>query len=77
MAPPRDSSAAAVQVPKELVEQLVKLSAEERALVLRAANSREPSRKLPTLSWERLEEADGVVAFGGDAVEDCNALYDS
>ena len=30
----------------------------------------------PTLSWEAWEAARGVVHFGGDAVEDCDRLYD-
>lgn len=58
---------------KPLVEALAKLQPAERDLVVRAAES---SRRYKAVSWELLEAARGVVSFGGDAVEDCRALYD-
>jgi hypothetical protein len=59
-----------------LVKQLVELSEVDRQLVIRAANSQAEPRKLRTMSWETLDRARGIVSLGGDAVEDCKALYD-
>ncbi|MCC6898401.1 MAG: hypothetical protein IT377_05465 [Polyangiaceae bacterium] len=58
---------------KPLVEQLAKLQPGERDLVVRAA---EGQRRYNAVSWELLDAARGVVNLGGDAVEDCKALYD-
>jgi hypothetical protein len=30
----------------------------------------------PILSWEQWDAAAGVVSLGGDAVDDCDHLYD-
>jgi hypothetical protein len=79
MAPPSRSSSAAPEVPEQLqplVKQLVELSEVDRQLVIRAANSQAEPRKLRTMSWETLDRARGIVSLGGDAVEDCKALYD-
>ena len=59
-----------------LVEQLAALSDADRDLVIQAARSHARPRKHRTMSWETLERAKGIVSLGGDAVEDCNALYD-
>lgn len=58
---------------KPLVEQLAKLQPGDRDLVVRAAES---SPRCRAVTWELLEAARGVVSLGGDAVEDCKALYD-
>jgi len=34
------------------------------------------SNAVGTLSWEQWDAASGVVSLGGDAVEDCDRLYD-
>jgi hypothetical protein len=78
MPPPRSSSAAPA-VPEQLqqlVKQLAELSDEDRQLVIRAANSQAEPRELRTISWESLMEAKGIVALGGNADDDCKALYD-
>jgi hypothetical protein len=78
MAPPRSISAAPA-VPEQLqplVTQLAALNEGDRDLVIRAANSQAEPRKLRTMSWETLDRARGIVSLGGDAVEDCKALYD-
>lgn len=79
MAPPSRSSSAAPVVPEQLqplVKQLAELSEEDRQLVIRAANSQAEPRELRTISWESLMEAKGIVALGGNADDDCKALYD-
>ncbi len=65
-----------MQVPEHLlplVEKLRALSPAEFELVVQAA---EAQAKLRTVSWESWQEAKGIVSLGGNAVEDCNALYD-
>lgn len=59
---------------KPLVEQLARLQPSERDLVVRAAER--VQRRYKVMSWELFEAARGVVNLGGDAVEDCKALYD-
>ena len=86
MAPPSRSSSAAPVVPEqlqplvkqlaELNKQLAELNEGDRQLVIQAANSQAEPRKLRTMSWETLDRARGIVSLGGDAVEDCKALYD-
>jgi hypothetical protein len=78
MVPPRSSSAAPV-VPEQLqplVKQLAALSEGDRDLVIRAANSQAEPRKRRTMSWETIERATGIVSLGGNADDDCKALYD-
>jgi hypothetical protein len=78
MAPPRSSSAAPF-VPEQLqplVKQLAELNDGDRQLVIRAANSQAGPRELRTVSWDSFLEAKGIVALGGNADEDCKALYD-
>jgi hypothetical protein len=48
----------------------------DRELVIRTANSQAKPRELRTISWESFMDAKGVVALGGNADEDCKALYD-
>jgi hypothetical protein len=61
-----------------LVRRLADLPPEARETVIeaarRAANQQKP--KLPTVSWESLRAAKGIVALGGSALEDSEALYD-
>ena len=78
MAPPRSSSATPV-VPEQLeplVEQLAELSEVDRDLVIRAARLRGLPNELPTLPWEEFDKVKGIVSLGGNADEDCKALYD-
>jgi hypothetical protein len=78
MAPPRSTSAAPV-VPEPLlaiVKQLSALDADDLNLVIRVARSQVRPRELRTVSWESLNELKGIVAWGGNADEDCKALYD-
>jgi len=68
-----------MQVPEHLlplVEQLRALSTADRDLVIQAAEALAKWRELPTLPWEEFEKVKGIVSLGGDAVEDCKALYD-
>ncbi len=77
MTPPRPT-AAALDVPEALqplVKQLAELNEGDRDLVIRAAKLQGPN-EFPALSWEELHEVNGIVAFGGNADEDCKALYD-
>ena len=65
-----------MQVPEHLLplfQQLLALSETDRRLVIAAI---EQERELPAMSWETLDRARGIVSLGGDAVEDCKALYD-
>ncbi len=79
MAPPSRSSSAAPVVPEQLqplVKQLAELNDGDRQLVIRAANSQAQPRKRRTMSWETIERATGIVSLGGNADDDCKALYD-
>jgi hypothetical protein len=60
---------------ESLVSQLANLPADERREVVIAAEETAAVRK-PILPWESWEAARAVVSFGGDAVEDCDRLYD-
>jgi hypothetical protein len=60
---------------RPLVEQLQQLSAEERLSVIRAAND-SSAGELPTIPWDVFRQAKGIVGLGGNAVDDCEALYD-
>jgi hypothetical protein len=78
MVPPRSSSAAPL-VPEQLqpfVRQLAELNEGDRDLVIRAARLQGLPNDLPTLSWESFDEMKGIVSLGGNADEDCKALYD-
>jgi hypothetical protein len=58
-----------------LVDQLSQLAPEERSLVVKAANEVAP-KPLPTVPWSEVRKIVGIVSIGGDAVEDCEAIYD-
>lgn len=65
-----------VPVPEQLrplAEQLAALSSEEQELVIAAARQ---SRRLRSIPWTELRKLEGTVELGGNAVEDCRALYD-
>lgn len=75
--PPKSSSA--FQLPERLeplARQLAELDPTDRDLLIRAVQTESPRRKLHGASWERLKELKGIVSLGGNAVEDCKALYD-
>lgn len=77
MASPRSSTV--TQLPEHLLplaRQLAELTPDDRDLVIRAARAVSPARKFHGVSWEHLKKLEGVVAIGGNAVEDCKALYD-
>jgi hypothetical protein len=63
---------------RELVHQLAKLPAGEREVVIQAARdvADELAASLPTISWESLNSAIGIVSWGGNALEDSEAIYD-
>jgi hypothetical protein len=79
MAPPSRSSSTAPVVPEQLeqlVDQLAALNEGDRDLVIRAAKLRGLPNDLPTLPWEEFDKVKGIVSLGGNADEDCKALYD-
>ncbi len=61
-----------------LVRQLAELPAGARETVIEAARraANEPKGKLPTVSWQSLRAAKGIVRLGGNALDDAEALYD-
>jgi hypothetical protein len=63
----------------EVLEQAVELpESERRALAARVRDELRTARPLHAgaLSWESLRRAQGAIHLGGDAVEDCDRLYD-
>ena len=75
--PPKTNTA--LQLPERLeplARQLAELDPSDRELVIRVVQTQSPRRKLRTASWEHLKELKGIVALGGNADEDCKALYD-
>ena len=62
---------------RPLVEQLAALSDADRRKVIDAVQaSMRPSVVLRPVPWDVVDRARGIVKLGGNAVEDCNALYD-
>lgn len=60
---------------EKLYEDLIRLPVEERrALALRVLATTSDAAR--TASWETLDELRGVVRLGGNALEDCERLYD-
>jgi hypothetical protein len=57
-----------------LVDALAQLPDEERRAIV--ADARREARRHVTLAWASLRAARGVVSLGGDAVVDCDRLYD-
>lgn len=77
VAPPKATSIS--QLPERLAplaRQLAELDPTDRDLLIRAVQTQIPRRKLRGVSWEQLEKLKGAVSLGGNAVEDCKALYD-
>lgn len=69
----------ALQLPERLeplARQLAELDPSDRDLIIQAVQANSPRRKLRGVSWEQLEKLKGIVSLGGNAVEDCKALYD-
>ncbi len=61
---------------KPLVDQLAKLTSEQRRLVVEAAEQTVEPREFVGLSEQDIQRLTGVVAIGGNALDDCDALYD-
>jgi hypothetical protein len=62
---------------RPLAEELAKLSEREREMVISAARSENAARRgYPTMSWSSLMSSAGIVSFGGNAIEDSDALFD-
>jgi hypothetical protein len=57
-----------------LVRALAALTDADRRNVVSAAER--AAVRAPTLPWDLWERAEGVVTLGGNAVEDCDRLYD-
>ena len=62
---------------RPLVEQLARLDRPTRRAVVSAAE-REATQasKRGVVSWKTIDELTGIVSVGGDAVADCERLYD-
>lgn len=59
---------------RRLVRELAQLPADERRQVIVDAH-REAQRRA-TLAWGSLRASRGVITLGGDALADCDSLYD-
>jgi hypothetical protein len=79
MAPPKATPPAST-LPEELrplAAELASLKDDAREMVISAARGANTIRqRYPTMSWVSLMSASSVVGCGGNAVEDCDALYD-
>jgi hypothetical protein len=59
---------------RKLAEDLRALNESDRELVIAAARRERPLR---SISWEELARTEGIAPVGGgDAVLDCDALYE-
>jgi len=58
-----------------LVRQLAALPSAVRHSVVSAAEEAAAESK-PVLPWDEFDRAHGIVQLGGDALADCDALYD-
>jgi hypothetical protein len=67
---------------EKLYDEAIKLPpSERRSLALRVLatvieDGRDAAQRGPTASWETIESLRGVVHLGGNALEDCERLYD-
>ena len=82
--PQKHSSANVRPALRPLVRELASLSEEDRHEVVAAAeqtaagrDGSEPARERRRERWARLRALAGVVNLGGNAVEDCERLYDA
>jgi hypothetical protein len=64
---------------RRLARELASLTPDDRERVLGMLGEREPPAPTPArpVSWERLRRLNGLVQLGGNAVKDCDALYDA
>jgi hypothetical protein len=79
MAPPKAASppASLPEALPPLAAELASLPGDARELVISAARAANTTTQgHHRMSWASLMSASGVVSFGGNAVEDCDALYD-
>jgi hypothetical protein len=79
MAPPNAATpvASLPDALRSLAAELAKLPEQDREMVISAARAANiTTRRYPTMSWPSLMSGKGVVSIGGNAVEDCDALYD-
>lgn len=61
---------------KPLVDQLASLPEEQREAVIHASRRERNTLELRPVPWDHLLAAVGKVDLGGDAIEDCKAIYD-
>jgi len=62
---------------KRLAEELATLTPQERARVLTLVAGRTSTPGVPVaVPWEKLHAIKGFVSLGGNAVKDCERLYD-
>jgi hypothetical protein len=59
-----------------LVRQLAELADRDRHDVVAAAEETVSDTHRSVLAWDTWEAARGVVTLGGNAVDDCDRLYD-
>ena len=59
-----------------LVRALAGLPEDERVRVYAAVNDETRSARA-TLDWDEWENARGTISLGGNAVDDCDELYDA
>ena len=75
--PPKTSAAESVpEALRPLVRQLVALPPSQREQVIRAVREDPGAVSGVSVPWEEFKELCGIVALGGDAFEDTEALYD-
>jgi hypothetical protein len=78
MQPQQSPKRRPIRIPRELeplVRELAELSEEARRDVF-AAVEEAKGRNRATVAWESFKAASGIVSLGGDAVLDCDRLYD-
>jgi hypothetical protein len=62
---------------RPLAAELAQLPEQDREMVISAARAANLTKhRYPTMSWGTLMSGKGAVSFGGNAVDDCDALYD-
>lgn len=61
---------------EKLYQAMIKLSAEEQRQIALRLLANTAAEAAPATSWETLDELRGIVHLGGNALEDCDRLYD-